>query len=214
MAGPVKAFIKSEDGSRIDCMFNPTQLSVTKSNTWNDKQSDGTDAPDLIFTRGEASTFSFSKLTLDTTGTGKDVTKQTDKLMDLMKVREDKGRPPWVQFQWGSITSEQSVIENISIDFTYFSTEGTPLRAEVELSLKQFKNEAKRPPQNPTSGTPEPHSVHMVVQGENLHSIAQKYYGDWSGWREIAVINQILDPLGLQPGTVLRIPKRRARRRG
>ena len=33
-SAPVKAFLKTEQGVQIDCLFNPSELTITKSATW------------------------------------------------------------------------------------------------------------------------------------------------------------------------------------
>ena len=53
-------------------------------------------------------------------------------------------------------------------------------------SLTQFAESAAFGPQNPTSGTPDPHRVHRVQPGETLDRISAKYYGDSTRWRAIA----------------------------
>jgi len=49
---------------------------------------------------------------------------------------------------------------------------------------------------------------HVVVKGDTLHGIAERYYGDGRFWREIYQANRgiINDPALLQVGWKLRIP--------
>lgn len=47
---------------------------------------------------------------------------------------------------------------------------------------------------------------HIVSDGERLDTLAARYYGDVEHWWVIALANRILFPLGLQPGTRLKIP--------
>ncbi|BCB76386.1 hypothetical protein Pflav_027960 [Phytohabitans flavus] len=44
-SAPVKAFLRTERGTRIDCLFNPAELTITKSNTWNASENKGGNAP-------------------------------------------------------------------------------------------------------------------------------------------------------------------------
>ena len=90
MTGPAKAYLKTERGDRIDCLFNPSELTVSKSNSWNAGQSKGRNAPELRFQGGQSATLSLN-LTFDTTREGTDVTEYTTKLLDLMK--SDPGLP-------------------------------------------------------------------------------------------------------------------------
>lgn len=210
-----KAFLETEGGQRIDCLFNPAQLTLTHANHWVADLVPGRAAPNLYFTGGHAGTLSAS-LTFDTTAKGTDVTAHTGKLVKLMGVDRNlpgydsstgRGRPPWVKFHWGDFHSFAGVIADLQIDFTYFSAEGTPLRAKASLVLRQFAEAGDFRPQNPTSGTPEPERVHRVRPGETLDRIASTYYGHAGRWRAVADANHIEDPLDLRPGTVLTIPR-------
>jgi nucleoid-associated protein YgaU len=111
-----------------------------------------------------------------------------------------------VVFHWGNLHSFKAVVTDLTLRFTYFSSTGVPLRAEVDLSLRQFAPSDAFGPQNPTSGTPNPHRVHRVQPGETLDRISAKYYGDSTRWRQIAGANAIADPLALRPGSLLSIP--------
>ena len=48
--------------------------------------------------------------------------------------------------------------------------------------------------------------THVVAEGEVLSSIAQRYLGRSSRWREIAELNPRVDPKRLFVGTVLVLP--------
>jgi len=47
---------------------------------------------------------------------------------------------------------------------------------------------------------------HVVVAGETLYIIANRYYQDTTDWYVIAEANDIVDPVVLIPGTTLIIP--------
>jgi LysM repeat protein len=205
--GITKAAIVSEVDGPIPCQFNPASFSFSKQNSWKEVQDKGIkDAPKLRFLAGGSASISF-ELTLDTTDTGKAVTEQTDKLLKLMKVHHDfpAPRPPSCHLLWGSYQSFTAVLQSIELQYTYFASDGTPLRAKAKLSLKQLDDDPKAL-QNPTSSTPRPHRVHISLPGETLDRIAWKYYGDSNRWRQLAEVNGVTDPLALEPGTSLLVP--------
>jgi Contractile injection system tube protein len=214
MSARVAAYITTELNDRIDCLFNPAELTIAKSNQWNASKAPGKDAPTLQFQQGQSGTLTMS-LTFDTTDTGSAVTEHTDKLLNLMKVdaslpgtnrSNNSGRPPWCTFHWGDVHSFKAIVERLQLKFTYFSSEGAPLRAQADLTLKQFEDEESWGPMNPTSITPHPHSVHHVRPGETLDRIAAVRYGKPDRWRLIAEANRVLDPLTITPGTPLLLP--------
>jgi len=216
-----KARLEVEGGGEVPCMFNPAELKISRSNSWNAGEAKGQNAPELRFQGGGSGTLSLS-LTFDTTLTGTDVSEHVNRLLALMDVNpalpgsdssRNSGRPPTVALRWGKLRSFQAIIEQISVSYTYFAEDGMPLRAKAEVTLKQFADEAKRPLQNPTSRTEALHSVHRLVHGETLDRIAATYYRDPSRWRLIAEANGIVNPLDLTPGTLLAIPEIPVRRR-
>jgi hypothetical protein len=212
-----KAYLEVENGSRVDCMFNPTTFAYSTSNNWEPDRIPGKNTPTLRFAGGGSGSFSLA-LVFDTTAGGTSVTTHTGKITKLMDVdtslagydaAKNNGRPPWVKFHWGTqLHSFNAVITSCNVTFTYFSAEGLPLRANVDLSLQQFEPDANWGPQNPTSGTPTPNRTHQVQVGDTLDRIAARYYGDSTKWRDIARLNSIGDPLDLPPGRLLSIPER------
>jgi len=212
-----KAYLEVEGTAKkkIHCMFNPSDLSITRSNEWSGETVPGQDSPELAFGGVNPGSMDLS-LMFDTTADGVPVTNYTNQLLDLMKIdtslpgydaESSNGRPPWVTFNWGEMTSFKMIIDDITVKFTYFSSTGMPLRASVDLGLTQFHPEPNWGPQNPTSGTPKPHRVHRIQKGETLDCLAARYYGASTKWRLIAEANGIHDPLALRPGSFLNIPK-------
>lgn len=210
-----KAFLQPEKGDQIPCLFNPTELSFSRSNSWSAPDMPGKGVPTLNYTGAQSGSMSL-RLFFDTTDEGKPVTNYTDQLLALMEIdtslpgsdeNTNNARPPWVQFHWGSMHSFKAVVSSASVSFTYFSSQGVPLRADVDLTLTQYEDGSVFGPQNPTSGTPHPHRSHRVQPGETLDRIAATYYGNPTHWRRIAELNGIEDPMAVRPGRILAIPK-------
>ncbi len=209
-----KATIETEKGETIRCLFNPSELTFTKSTQWSPTKAPGKNTPRLKFTQGQSGTLAMS-LTLDTTDTGEPVTNHTKKLLDLMKVdsglrdtdkKNNSARPPWVKLHWGSFHSFKAIVENLQVKFTYFASNGRPLRAQANITLKQYEDEDAWALQNPTSSSPHPHTVHHVQPGETLDRISAVRYGDPTRWRLLADANGVDDPLAIAPGTALVVP--------
>ena len=90
---------------------------------------------------------------------------------------------------------------------TLFRVDGTPIRATCNIRLEEVPQEAAR--QNPTSGTRPGMRVHVVTEGETLHSVAWAEYHQARYWRGLAAFNGIDDPLRVAPGTTLLLPSPR-----
>jgi len=209
-----KAFLQTEGGTTIPCLFNPAELVLAQANGWAADPVPGRGVPTLRYT-GAGSGVLRLTLFFDTTDTGKPVTTYTSKIVGLMEVTTqlpgtsqttNNARPPWVEFHWGTFHSFKAVVSSLDLSFEYFSSTGTPLRARAGMVLTQYQETTAFGPQNPTSGTPRPHRVHRVQPGETLDRIAAMHLGDSTSWRAIAEANGITDPLALRPGSLLAIP--------
>jgi Contractile injection system tube protein/LysM domain len=198
----------------INVMFNPKELVFNKQNTWNHSKSPKSNVPACDFASGGQATL---KLTLffDTYKDGKDVRKEyTDKIYQLMYIdpaltnsSNKKSRPPIIRFQWGSTISFDGVITSIGQKFTLFLPDsGTPVRAVLDVTMAQVKDELFYPPQNPTSGGVGGERVWTVKAGDTLAWIAFNEYSDPTEWRRIAEANRLYDVRTLKPGMMLLIP--------
>lgn len=210
-----KAFLELEGGEKIPCLYNPETLSVGRRNSWVANPMPGKGVPTLQYA-GAAGGWMRMDLRFDTTADGSPVTHHTNRIMKLMEVDpglpgadpgRNNARPPTVTFHWGDLHSFRAVVSDLRLSFTYFSSGGVPLRAEIQLELRQYESSDALGRQNPTSGTPKPGRVHRVQPGETLDRISARYYGDSTQWRRLAVANNVKDPLAVPPGTLLDIPR-------
>ena len=208
-----KAQIVSKDKKiKVQCLFNPTEYSIGRSNKWDVKLAKGENIPKVSFTGGEPASLTM-KLLFDTFEKGTDVRQETKGLWEMMRIdtsgtnsSTSKGEPPKVIFQWGKLWSFEAVIEKISQKFNLFMSDGTPVRSTVDVTFKQVQDEMKFAGTNPTSGGGEPQRVHVVQAGDRLDLIAYQEYGDPSMWRLIADANNLIRPRHLRPGQKLVIP--------
>jgi hypothetical protein len=198
-------------GVSVDCMFNPFEYTVSKSNQYEEKAQNNSDVPQVEFKKGGPQVLRLS-LTFDTYEKNQDVSRQTNKLWKLMesKTRQQGGRetkvpPPEVAFHWG-VFRFVAVITEMTQKFTLFKLDGTPVRAKVDVTFTQHKDVNDYPNQNPTSGGGQIERVYQVVAGDRLDTIAHALYGNAAKWRQIAEYNQVDNPLAVRPGTLLTIP--------
>jgi hypothetical protein len=210
-----KAFLTIEGGAKVPCLFNPESITVGRSNFWGSHPMPGRGVSRLRYAGAEPGWMHLD-LTFDTTDTGSAVSTYTEKVLALMEVDKNlpgtdesinNARPPTVTFHWGDQHSFPAVVANLGLAFTYFSSSGVPLRAQMSLDLRQYEPAKAYGPQNPTSGTPRPHRVHRVQPGETLDRISARYYGDSNRWRLLANANGIEDPLTIRPGSLLSVPR-------
>jgi hypothetical protein len=148
-----------------------------------------------------------------------DVTNQLFKAMEVQPslasgTGKNSGRPPMITFVWGSTVSFKAVADSLSVNYTLFDIDGTPLRAQAKISLIQAEQAMDKSsgkgaskPTNPTTRSSPGIGSHTVIDGDSLPSIAYLHYRDPTRWRAIAEENGIDDPLHLKRGSVLSIPR-------
>ena len=191
-------------------MYNPTEYSLSKSNSWKTIPIVGYEAPSSQFTGSGAVTLTLD-LFFDTYESKEDVRNYTEQFVELTKIDQETidsqtktGRPPKLLFSWGSVFSFLVVITSLNVTYTLFLSNGTPVRAKMNLSLQECVDPVP-PKQNPTSQGTQGHKVYMVKPGDTLDRIAYEEYNDPTVWRHIADTNGLEDPMGLRPGQILAI---------
>ncbi|SHN35758.1 hypothetical protein [Streptomyces yunnanensis] len=141
----------------------------------------------------------------------KPVEKQVETLLQCCEPTEKsisakRPAPPWVRLEWGQArtTCFTAWVTSLSVEYTRFGRDGTPLRATCQLSLEETGGRTAR--QNPTSGAYGVARWHRLVTGDRLPVLAADQYGDAAAWRAIAQANAIDDPARLAPGTLIELP--------
>jgi hypothetical protein len=201
-----------ETNEALEVHFNPTQVHVNKTAYVTVPATPAAKAgshPQYINTHTR--TFAFA-LTLDAWSTGKDVPAAVTTLQSWMNPTQKslalkQPAPATVELQWWHDAQPLvGVITQANATYTVFDTSGRPVRATVDMSIKELPEDP--PPSNPTSGTPAPGRTVLVREGDTLASIAYREYHDPSLWRGLARANAITDPLAVAPGQRLQVPMR------
>lgn len=218
---PVKATIVPVDpsGDAIECQFNPNQISYSKSTNWKSTPTFNKNIPLAEFGGGQADKLTM-KLFFDTSSQQRvDVRSYLGPLIDLTRFKETgqssttkRTKPPLCRFMWGTFSSKsgmsfQAYLEHVNVTFSMFLPDGTPVRAEADVSfvsVKETTDSGSMPGQNPTSRS-EARKLWIVAEGETLDWIAYKEYGQSAQWRHIAQSNNLMDPMNVRTGTVLRL---------
>ncbi len=202
--------IKPETGPEIIALFNPEKLGFSKSVGWKKQQAKQRDVPELQFTSSEPRALNLDLFfdTYDTPDAQKeDVRKKyTDKLLKLAMVDSGLHRPPVCELSWGVVGDLfKGVLEKLQQQFILFMEDGTPVRAKVSCTFKEWRtNKEDSQRQKPESS--DVAKMRVVKRGETLSSIAAEEYLDPGQWRPIACQNHIEDPRSVAAGTVLLIP--------
>ncbi len=192
----------------IVAQFNPEELRIERSVSWDERAVGETDAPELRFTHGNASTFPID-LFFDTYEEQVDVRrKHTAKVVGLSTI-EGHGNlhhPPICKLKWGKFGEIfQGVLQSVTQRFTLFLEDGTPVRATLSCTFKQWRS-AEHDAKSTRLQSADVAKIHVVRRGDTLSGIAGDQYHDPALWRPIARANRLDDPLRLEPGRQLMIP--------
>jgi hypothetical protein len=210
-------------GPRLAVMFNPSDLSLTKGAQLAEIAVPGLDTPLQQFVRGQTERLTV-RLFFDTTDDGmgpaaSSVTEQTDRFYSFVKIDAHLHAPPVCRFVWGSsfpgsdLPGDDNqrrahftgVVESVQQELTLFSPRGLPLRANLTVTMREYKTLAHQQRQLGLHSADRT-SSHVVRRGDTLSAIAARAYGSPAEWRRIADHNRISDPARLAPGTELEIP--------
>ena len=212
----VKAIVKVLDGSKanaeLEVHFNPTEYGVEYGASFQETPVPGLSNPILQFVHGAAEMLSMDLLfDTYTDGGGADVSEKTREFTDLVAIDEDSHAPPRVEFKWG-VFSFKAVVEKVSQRFTMFLGDGTPVRATLSVSFKQYRSisEQLKKPRRESSDKTKERRLGMV-QGyrptpRTLWQLAADEYGEARFWRQIARRNRVEDPRLLAPGDRVLVP--------
>jgi hypothetical protein len=202
-----------DDKEAILALFNPNELSLNRSVGWQSQKAAQRDTPELQFTTSEPRSLTINLLfdTYDTPELPKADVRQkyTDKVVALTTVEKhgDKHRPPVCRLEWGNFGQVfQGVLEKLDQKFTMFMGDGTPVRATVTCTFKEWRTNSedqKRGNRKSSDIT----KMKILRRGDTLSSIAAEEYLDPAKWRPIALANGIEDPLRVTPGRALVVPR-------
>lgn len=212
---PQKAEIEMLDGSgspkKIQVMFNPESYNLSYGASYSEKKIAGLDGPVSQYIAGESMTLDLTLYfdtyvphTLLEAESGTNVAKKTKLLSNLLAIDGTLHRPPTVKFHWGTLQFK-GIVTSVKENYTMFLSDGTPVRAKVDISFKSLLDVDKCKRQAPFE-SPDRTKIRVIHEKEQLWNYAWQEYGDAERWREIAAANGIMNPLDIEPGMEIKLP--------
>lgn len=196
---------KKDAGTIIPLRFNPTQYQLQKSNNFAEIPIPGLESPPIQFIRGTAEKLT-TEVIVDTSDTLEDVrVAYVNALRGLMDINADLHAPPIVRLVWDEQVF-RGVLESLNTTYTLFTPDGIPIRAKLNLTLKEYRPVNVQVKESPKF-SPDVAKLYTVVSGNTAAEIAHMAYSDPTLWREILRENDIQDPRRLERGQVLVIPR-------
>lgn len=171
----------------IQAMYNPTELTLGKT----------------VHVQGDGAYIQFQRVSdddltvalfFDSSDARTDIRDVTNRLVALTQPSMGTGvrkEPPVVVFTWAGALFT-GVVTKLSQKFTMFLSSGVPVRAEVTVTFKSVLTEQQ---DLEARGYFNCRRLWTVQEGDRLYLIAQKALGDAALWRQIAIANDIYDPI-------------------
>jgi len=194
--------------------INPSSYTRQTNISYNDRQAQGSAGPSPEFNRVAAEDISF-ELVFDATGVVPPPAGQTgytngvsDGITQLTNLcatlNGDIHSPNYLILAWAQLQF-QCVLTSMSVNYTLFMPDGTPLRARVQVGFQSYSSESQLAKEaNKTS----PDLTHLVTvsMGDTLPLLCHRIYGDSSYYYRVAEFNQLDNFRALQPGMQLLFP--------
>ncbi|MGY1701258.1 CIS tube protein [Geodermatophilus sp. SYSU D00766] len=204
-----KAIITPLDGQNagnpITVLFNPTEYNVEYSANFQETAPPGLSNPIIQFVNGNSRVLTMDLLfDTFTDGASADVLELTKPLTDLLSIDGDLHAPPRVEFRWG-VFDFVAVVEKISQRLTMFASDGTPVRATLNVTFKQYRTVAQQLSE-PRRNSADKTKRRVLEAHDSIWLLAAREYGQPRYWRLIARHNDIDDPRRIPPGRVLVLP--------
>ncbi len=212
---------------KIYVMYNPESYVQERGTKYSESPGLASNMPSIQFVHGMSETLhmelffdtysataavggsAMDVITLAATGVGPaplklDVRDYTSKIYDLMIIDSSTHVPPLLKIEWSSLQFEGHLV-NCSQKFTMFNQLGTPVRATLDVTFKQYMKPSKIAKMKPNE-SPDTEKYRTVSQGDALWSFSSREYGQCSQWRVIADANGIANPRLLSTGDMIKLP--------
>ncbi|WP_286756101.1 LysM peptidoglycan-binding domain-containing protein [Roseivirga sp. UBA838] len=205
----IKAFKDDTFGSEIGsytAMLNPESYTQSYNISYNEEQAPGTPEATLKYEKSTPTTLKFD-LIFDATGVvNTSVTDVGSEIQKFRKVVYDYNgnihSPNYLEVTWGNALVYQCKLTGMTVNYTLFKSDGTPLRAKVTVDFKEYVAPTKPIKDN----SPDMTHVKTVVSGDLLPSLTYNVYGDETHLLKVAEHNKLDSILHLKSGSTLYFP--------
>lgn len=115
-------------------------------------------------------------------------------------------QPRYLKLVWGNKDGLfKGRMTTLSINYTLFKPDGTPIRATAEASFKESIDKPKGEAQKAAS-SPDLTHVRIVKEGDTLPLMTYRIYGDSKYFMEVARVNNITNIRRLEVGRKITFP--------
>jgi hypothetical protein len=113
-------------------------------------------------------------------------------------------RSNYLLISWGTFVFP-CTLDSLNVNYTMFKSDGTPLRATVDVSFKAFLNETTRK-LIARKASPDLTHQRLLTEGFSLPLLAKEVYNDPGYYFKLAVINDLDTFRRIKSGTKIVLP--------
>lgn len=187
-------------------MLNPESYTQSFNINYNQEQAQGSPDATLKYDKTTPSTVKFD-LMFDATGVVN--TTVTDVGSEIQKFRKvaydyngDIHSPNYLEVTWGNAMTYQCKLTSMTVNYTLFKSDGTPLRAKVSIDLTEYV----APTKPVDDESPDMTHVVRVKSGDLLPLMTYNVYSDKGHLLKVAEHNKLDSIIQLTPGSKLYFP--------
>ncbi|MEQ9405959.1 MAG: LysM peptidoglycan-binding domain-containing protein [Cyclobacteriaceae bacterium] len=187
-------------------MLNPESYSQSYDVQYNVEQGQGTPDATIKYEKSTPSTLNFDLL-FD--GTGVVNSKRTDLASEITKFKKvvydyngNIHSPNYLKLIWGKAMLYKCRLTSLKVNYTFFKPDGSPLRAKITASFKEFQTPSAALDKN----SPDMTHVKTVIAGDLLPSLVYDVYRNEDHLLKVAAHNELDSILNLAPGSRLHFP--------
>ena len=204
---------KTAVGSPFSVWINPASYSRKTTIAYNDRQAQGSAGPSPEFNRIPAEEISMD-LIFDATGVIPLASGQSydngvaDGVKQFItmaaKVNGSIHSPNYLVLSWSQLQFN-CVLTSLSINYSLFRPDGTPLRAKASVTFQSYTSETKLAQ---ATATQSPDMTHVVTfsAGDSLPLLCYQIYGDSRYYTQVADRNGLVSFRDIPPGKQLVFP--------
>ncbi len=207
-----------EDANVFEALYNPASYSASYALKYTESKELAGSQREMRYNGYDTTTYSFD-LILDGTGasvpdvgiySGKDKQKTVPQMVDkFMAVAYgfdgNTHRGSYLQLRWGASTIAKCVLASASITYELFKPDGTPLRAKIACSFKEYSYKELKDAEGKVR-SPDMTHIRVVKQGDKLPLMCERIYGDANLYPQVARHNKLRNYRNLKPGQKIYFP--------
>lgn len=190
-------------------LINPDKYTQSIEVHYNEDQGLGTPNASLKYKKTTPPGLNF-ELLFDATGVLS--TGRTDLIADINDFKKvacsfngDIHSPNYLKLIWGKGLTFQCRLTSLSLNYTLFRSDGSPLRARASVSFKEYQS-PQQIADNAQIESPDMTHERIIKAGDTLPALTYSIYGDSSHYLKVAAYNKLDNFRYLVPGTKVFFP--------